>query len=112
MDNTMYMKNKRHVGFSTTVRVTPGLRLEAGHHHPCLTGLKGDGLQIHMTGVLSYSNGCAEFDARLTEQEEKELLRLFGAVADRVHSLLLDNEDRRRRSRTRRAGTMRGIHQV
>lgn len=108
----MYMKNKRHVGFSTTVRVTPGLRLEAGHHHPWLTGLKGDGRQTHMTGILSYPNGCAEFDARLTEQEEDELRRLFAGVADRVHAMLLDNQDRRRRSRTRQIVKRTGIHQV
>ena len=108
----MYMKNKRHVGFSTTVRVTRGLRPEAGHHHPWLTGLKGDGHQTHMTGVLSYPNGCAEFDARLTEQEEDELRRLFAGVADRVHAMLLDNEDRRRRSRTTQTVNRVGIHQV
>jgi len=95
----MFMKNKRHIGFSTTVRVTPKLRLDAGHHHPALTGIRGDGLQVHMTGILSYPNGIAEFDARLTESEEKELVRLFTGVADRVHAMLLDDNDRRRRSR-------------
>jgi len=96
------MKNKRHIGFSTSVQITPNLRPEAGHRHPALTGIKGDGLQIHMTGVLSYPNGIAEFDARLTESEEKELLRLFTGVADRVHAMFLDDNDRRRRSRVRR----------
>ena len=95
----MFMKNKRHIGFSTTVRVTPKLRPDAGHHHPALTGIKGDGLQVHMTGILSYPNGIAEFDARLTETEEMELLRLFNGVADRVHAMLLDDNDRRGRSR-------------
>jgi len=99
----IYMKNKRHIGFSTTVRVTPHLRPEAGHHHPCLTGIKGDGMQIHMTGILSYPNGLAEFDARLTESEEKELRRLLTGVADRVHDMLLDNEKRRQSYRSRSA---------
>jgi hypothetical protein len=98
------MKNKRHLGFSTSVRVTPNLRSEAGHHHPALTGIKSDGMQVHMTGVLSYANGVAEFDARLTESEETELLRLFTGVADRVHAMLLDDNDRRRHSRRSRAG--------
>ncbi len=98
----MYMKNKRHLGFSTTVRVTPNLRPEAEHHHPCLTGIKGDGARVRMTGILSYPNGVAEFDALLTEDEEKELLRLFAGVADRVHAMLLDDIDRRRRSRRSR----------
>lgn len=93
------MKNKRHLGSCTAVRITRGLRPEAGHHHPALTGLKGEGRSIHMTGILSYPNGVADFDARLTEEEEKELLCLFARVADRVHALLLDNNERRRHLR-------------
>jgi hypothetical protein len=96
----MFMKNKRHVGSSTTVRVTPKLRPEAGHHHRCLTGIKGDGARVRMTGILSYPNGVAEFDALLTDDEEKELRRLLADVADRVHGLLLDDNDRRNASRT------------
>jgi len=91
----IFMKNKRHLGFSTTVRATPHLDPEAGHHHPSLTGIKGDGIQAHMTGILSYPNGLAAFDARLTESEEKELRRLLTGVADRVYHMLLDNEERR-----------------
>lgn len=85
---------RRSIGWA---RVTPNLRPEAEHHHPCLTGIKGDGARVRMTGILSYPNGVAEFDALLTEDEEKELLRFFSGVADRVHGMLLDDNDRRRR---------------
>lgn len=98
----MLMKNRRHLGFSTSVRTTPNLQIESGHHHPYLTGIKGDGLQIRMTGVLSYRNGSAEFDARLTESEEEVLRSLIATVADRVHGMILDNNERRRRSRRQR----------
>jgi hypothetical protein len=55
-----------------------------------------------MTGVLSYPNGIAEFDARLTESEEAELQRLLTGVSGRVHALLLKDNARRRRSRRSR----------
>jgi hypothetical protein len=97
----MYMKNKRHL-HGATVRVTPNLQPEAKHiGPPVLLGLKCDGRRARMTGVLSYSNGgVVEYDALLTEDEEKELASLVSRVADRVHEILLDNEERRRRSRT------------
>ena len=96
----MYMKNKRHL-HGATVRVTPNLQPEERHiGAPVLLGLKGDGRQVRITGVLSYRNGgVVEYDAVLTEDEEKELARLVSRVAERVHEMLLDNEERRRRSR-------------
>lgn len=96
----MYMKNKRHL-YGATVRVTPNLRPEATHiGPPVFLGLKGDGRRVRMTGILSYRNGgVVEYDALLTEAEEKELASLLSHVADRVHEMLLDNEERRRRSR-------------
>lgn len=96
----MYMKNKRHL-CGVSVRVTPKLRPETTHiGPPVLLGLKGDGRRVRMTGVLSYRNGgVVEYDALLTPNEEKELASLVSRVADRVHGMLLDNEERRRRSR-------------
>lgn len=94
------MKNKRHYP-GVTVRVTPKLRPEAEHiGPPVLLGFKGDGRQVRMTGVLSYRNGgVAEFDACLTEDEEKALARLATSVTERVHAMLLNNgnNDGRRR---------------
>jgi hypothetical protein len=96
----MYMKNKRHL-YGATVRVTPNLKPEAKHFGPpVLLGIKGDGRDIRVTGTLSYRNGgVVEYDAVLTEDEVRELTGLISRVADRVHEMLLDNEDRRRRSR-------------
>lgn len=59
-------------------------------------GIKGDGPRVRVTGVLSYPNGVAEFDALMTEDEQEQLSRLFAGVADRVHDLLLDSNRRRR----------------
>ncbi len=100
----MYMKNKRHFP-GATVRVTPKLRPEVGHHvPPVLLGFKGDGRQVRVNGILSYRNGgLAEFDACLTEDEEKALASLVTSVADRVHTMLLDNGNNDGRRRTRRA---------
>ena len=96
----MYMKNKRHL-HGATVRVTPNLKPEARHiGPPTLLSIKADGRQIRMTGVLSYRNGgVVEYDALLTEDEEKKLASLISSVAERVHEMLLDNEQRRRGSR-------------
>jgi hypothetical protein len=95
------MKNKRHLGFSTSVRVTPKLRPEVGRvGPPVLLGFKSDGQQVRTTGVLSYRNGgLVEYDACLTEDEVEVLTRLVASVADRVHALLLDDDERRGRSR-------------
>jgi hypothetical protein len=98
----MYMKNKRHLR-GATVRITPNLQPEARHiGPPVLLGFKSDGQLVRMTGVLSYRNGgVVEYDAILTEDEEKELTSLVSRVAERVHEMLLDNAERRRHSRTR-----------
>lgn len=89
----MFMKNKRHLP-GATVRVTPKLHPEVGHHGPpVLLGFKGGGRQVRVTGILSYRNGgLAEFDACLTEDEEKALARLVTSVANRVHAMLLNND--------------------
>lgn len=101
----MYMKNKRHVGDGIAVRVTQNLRPEVGRvGPPMLLGFKGDGRQVRVTGGLSYRDGGqVEFDACLTEDEEKLLARLVNCVANRAHAQLLDNAERRRQSRNFRA---------
>ena len=91
-------KNRRHLGSATSARIPPGLHIEAGHHHPAITGLKGDGARIRVTGVLSYANGIAEFDALSTDDEDEALQRIFHRVADRVHAMLLDDDGRRRKN--------------
>lgn len=75
------------------MRVTPKLRPEERHHGPpVLLGFKGDGRRVRMTGILSYRNGgVAEYDACLTEDEERTLARLVASVADHVHAMLLNN---------------------
>ena len=96
----MYMKKRRHLN-GATVRVTPNLKPEAKHiGPPVLLGIRGDGHDVRVTGTLSYHNGgVVEYDAVLTEDEVGELTGLISRVTDRVHEMLLDNEDRRRRSR-------------
>jgi hypothetical protein len=96
----MFMRNKRHVGGAITIRLTQNFDLAEQLGAGSFTGLTIDGKGYRMTGVLSFNSGSvAQFDAPLLAGEKKNLERIFREVADRVHSYLRDDLDRRSQSR-------------
>lgn len=99
LESDKFLRNKRHVGNSTTVRITRNVCLTEPHGKPIFIELESDGTRPFIKGILGYSNGNAEFETPLTDAETQELYRLFRGVAERVQWLLMDNASRRASSR-------------